>query len=160
MKNILTQQQKDQIDQVCAQYNITKYIINNDGTIDVNQNISISHRGLTQLPFRINKMVGYLDCSNNELTTLEGCPYDIYGAFHCNNNQITSLAFCPTIVCGGFLYVDRNPLPDDFYALHNSLNIEEDIVFFKYMNYYNIWEPEYNSENMRILVDEIKDGLK
>ena len=46
---------------------------------------------------------GYFDCSNNQLTTLEGAPKEVGGDFYCFHNPgLTSLEGAPKEVCGGF----------------------------------------------------------
>ena len=45
---------------------------------------------------------GDLDCSNNDLTSLEGCPKEVKGDFDCSSNNLTSLDGSPEIVSGYF----------------------------------------------------------
>ena len=120
------------IDSICKKYNITNYIINIDGSIDVNGNVILSDKNLIKLPLIFNKVSGYFDCCGNKLTTLEGSPKEVGGNFYCNHNQLTSLEgspievgrdfYChvnqlisleggPTKLGGGF-YCFNNPLPD------------------------------------------------
>ena len=39
------------IEELCDKYNITNYTINQDGSIDVNQNVSLTYDELTEIPF-------------------------------------------------------------------------------------------------------------
>jgi hypothetical protein len=98
---------------ICEKYNITNYTINPDGSIDVNGNVDLSYKNLTQLPLTFNKVTGYFDCSNNRLTSLKGCPRWIGGFFTCGNNQLTSLKFSPDYV-GGDFYCKYNKLTDNY----------------------------------------------
>jgi hypothetical protein len=52
---------------------------------------------------------GGFNCTNNQLTTLEGCPEVVDGSFFCSNNQLTTLVGCPKVVDGWF-YCSYNPL--------------------------------------------------
>ena len=87
---------------ICKQYGITNYIINSDGSIDVNGDVDLSGFGLTQLPLRFNRVTGYFNCNYNKLTTLEGCPKWIGGWFSCHDNQLTSLEFSPDYIGSSF----------------------------------------------------------
>uniref|UniRef100_A0A6C0LZ10 Uncharacterized protein n=1 Tax=viral metagenome TaxID=1070528 RepID=A0A6C0LZ10_9ZZZZ len=60
--------------------------------------IDISDRGLTTLvgyPFPPN--VETVDCTHNDLTSLEGCPNTAI-RLYCHHNRLTSLVGCPTNV--------------------------------------------------------------
>ena len=54
----------------CFKYGIINYTINKDFSIDVNENVNLSNRGLKKLPLKFNKVNGYFDCSRNNLTSL------------------------------------------------------------------------------------------
>ena len=55
---------------ICKQYNIENYTVNDDGSIDVNGDVFLDNKGLTELPLSFNKVTGYFSCSNNKLTSL------------------------------------------------------------------------------------------
>jgi hypothetical protein len=101
------------IHDICKKYKITNYTINSDGSIDVNGNVWLSNKGLTELPLVFNKVTGYFDCSNNKLTTLEGCPKWISGNFSCSYNNLTSLEFGPDYVGSNF-WCNDNKLTDNY----------------------------------------------
>ena len=90
-------------------YDIINYTFNDDGSIDVNENVDLSHRRLTKLPIKFRNVTGYFDCSNNNLTSLEGCPVTIGGSFYCYYNSLTSLEGCPKTV-GDYFYCSYNSL--------------------------------------------------
>jgi hypothetical protein len=97
---------------ICKQYGIENYIINSDGSIDVDGGVDLSYKGLTELPLTFNKVTGYFDCGRNRLTSLKGSPRWIGGWFYCDNNQLTSLEFSPDYV-GDDFYCDNNKLTDN-----------------------------------------------
>src|SRR5690606_21069453 len=72
-------------------------------TIDM---VSNGHFIESKIP---NKVTGSFNCSNNQLTSLEGCPTSVGGSFYCFNNQLTSLEGGPTKVGIGF-YCSNNQL--------------------------------------------------
>ena len=75
------------IEETCRKYGISNYTINDDGSIDVNNEVFIAARGLTELPLKFNKVSWNFDCSANKLTTLEGSPKSVGGYFKCNVNK-------------------------------------------------------------------------
>lgn len=78
------------------------YTINSKGLVDVTGNVYITEYKLYKLPFKFGKVSGNFDCSNNNLTTLEGCPYEVGGKFWCYGNNLTSLIGGPSEVGGGY----------------------------------------------------------
>ena len=91
------------IDVICENYNIKNYTINDDGTIDVNGNVSLYDEQLTILPLKFRNVSGYFDCSYNQLKNLIGSPQYVGGDFYCYDNQLTSLEGAPKKVYGDFL---------------------------------------------------------
>lgn len=88
------------IEEICKNFNIGNYTINDDGTIDIDGNISINV--LHNLPLKFGKVTGYFSCSSNVLTSLEGSPGYVGGDFECVKNMLTSLEGCPEYVGGDF----------------------------------------------------------
>ena len=101
------------IKKICEKYKITNYTINDDGSIDVNGDVDLCNKGLTELPLTFNRIDGNFDCNFNLLTSLKGCPRWIRGWFDCNNNRLTSLEFSPHYV-GGVFCCDNNQLTDNY----------------------------------------------
>ena len=82
---------------------IGKYTINDDGSIDVDGDVVISNKRLTKIPFNFRNVSGGFDCTDNQLTSLEGAPTTVGGdVFDCSNNKLTSLEGAPNSVSGGF----------------------------------------------------------
>jgi hypothetical protein len=71
----------------------------------VDGNFSCSNNQLTSLAGCPNEVGGYFDCSNNQLISLEGAPKSVSGGFYCGNNKLTSLEGAPKEV-GGYFYCD------------------------------------------------------
>jgi hypothetical protein len=244
MNNIISQEEKDRIDTLCMQHDIDDYTINGDGSIDVNGGVRMNPGNISVLPLVFNKVrddffctdnlltslegcpkevgggffvfgnrltsleycptkVGDMfDCRDNYLTSLEGCPKEVGGYFLCENNDLTSLKGCPNKVGGTFKctinkitsleylptefndgmcwFIDGNNLPTVFTDLIISnfyigdeddvLSFEDDdenflfnegfFIFLKYQHYFDVWTPKFSIDNMKTLLDEIKDGLK
>ena len=100
---------EQEIHDICKKYKIKNYIINSDGSIDVDGNVNLVKKNLKEIPLKFNRVSGYFNCSNNNLTTLEGCPKKVDGNFYCHKNELTSLEGCPKEVNGSFS-CDRNNL--------------------------------------------------
>ena len=98
---------------ICKKYGIENYTINSDGSIDVNGNVNLTYKGLTELPLVFNKVTGYFLCDDNYLTSLKGCPRWIGGYFICSRNELTSLEFSPDYV-GGWFGCGMNKLTDNY----------------------------------------------
>ena len=90
------------IDEICRKYNITNYTINPDGSIDVNGDVKLVNKKLTELPLTFNKVHGNFECDINSLTTLKGSPKWTSGNFESSNNNLTDLIGSPEIVEGNF----------------------------------------------------------
>jgi hypothetical protein len=84
--------------EICKKYNITNYTINEDGTIDVDDSVNLSYKGLTELPLRFRNVSGSFWCDSNKLISLEGSPKSVGGSFLCYNNKLTSLEGSPQSV--------------------------------------------------------------
>jgi len=109
---------------------LKKGLIVEDDSLVFDGDLDLSSMNLTSLKFLedIKEVIGYFDCENNNLTSLEGCPESVIndfdcecnnltsleggpssvgGHFYCENNQLTSLEGCPSSV-GGHFYCDNN----------------------------------------------------
>jgi hypothetical protein len=89
------------IHKLCKDHWITNYTINN-GLVDVEDDVNLNGRGLSELPIRFGQVSGYFDCNGNGLTNLEGSPHTVNGNFSCFNNKLTSLIGSPHKVGGKF----------------------------------------------------------
>jgi len=99
------------------------YRKNADGSYDILNSLDLYDMELTELPFKINYVNGYMniagnnftslvgfpkkingwfDCSINNITSLEGGPEEINGAYECQYNQLTSLKGIPYKIKGSF----------------------------------------------------------
>jgi hypothetical protein len=76
---------------------------NGDGTIDYNGDVDISGLKLDSLPIKFNRVYGSFDCSDNELTSLKGCPRFVDGDFYCYLNNLSTLDYGPKEVCGNYI---------------------------------------------------------
>ncbi|MCK9476330.1 MAG: hypothetical protein M0R46_10440 [Candidatus Muirbacterium halophilum] len=100
---------RSEIDSICEKYNIKNYIINEDGSIDVDGDVDLSGKNLIVLPLKFRKVSGNFHCGYNQLTSLEGAPKSVGNYFYCKCNKLTSLVGCPQNV-GGDFYCNSNQL--------------------------------------------------
>jgi hypothetical protein len=118
------------IHELCREYRITNYTINDDVSIDVDGNVNLFDRELTKLPLKFRNVSGNFWCHNNKLTSLEGSPLSVGGNFWCFDNKLTSLEGSPSSV-GGYFYCYMNKLTSlegspssvggDFWCFDNKL---------------------------------------
>lgn len=87
-----------------------------DGSINVNGAVDLSYLKLKKLPLKFNKINGDFNCSDNQLTSLEGAPKEITGDFYCNSNDLNDLSYIPNLIHG------------DFICYHNNVKFTEDQV--------------------------------
>ena len=139
---------------------IYNYIINEDLTVDVNSDVDISNKKLKEIPVKFGKINGIsFNCSNNNLTNLEGCPDVIYGSFYCNYNNLTSLEHCPQVIKGSFDCAN-NEL--------TSLKELPNVIFNNYLSFENnkikehdLAEIDFNKDNFSYIYSDFnEDGDK
>jgi hypothetical protein len=164
---------QSEIDKICKKYKIKKYIINPDGSIDVDDDVDLSYRELTKLPLKFNRVNGNFSCNNNQLTSLEGCPKEVCGSFGCSDNKLTNLIGCPNYVVGPFssFYCYRNNLtslegcPSDVVGsfLYSSNPISTIIDLFKFnVKIYLEYQETYNfvRKDCKIVKHLLEEALK
>ena len=61
---------RDEVIKVCKRYDIRNYTINDDLSIDVDDDVYLNSRSLEYLPITFNYVSGYFFCNNNKLETL------------------------------------------------------------------------------------------
>ncbi len=87
-----------------VKFKITNYIINEDGSIDCNQDVSFFRKNLNEIPFKFNKVnTGYFNISRNNIKSLKNCPKYIDNLFSCCRNKLTSLEYGPEYVGTDYL---------------------------------------------------------
>ena len=136
---------------ICKQYGITNYTINSDGSIDVNGDVYLYDKGLTELPLTFNKVSGSFDCSSNNLTSLNGSPKWIGGWFSCQYNQLTSLEFSPDYI-GGFFDCTGNKLTDNYCESEIGGGFYTSLKQDGLTNNYNEWRKLYKR---KMILDEL-----
>ena len=88
---------------------VTGYTINGDLTVDVDGDVWINNRSLSEFPHyvKFGKVAGYFACDSNRLISLEGCPEAVGKSFSCAYNSLDSLEGCPKAINGNF-YCNNN----------------------------------------------------
>ena len=77
---------------------------NNDGSIDVNGDISINFNNLTKIIPKFNKVYGYFDCTYCRLESLENFPKIITYSFYFDIVSLKSLKGLNIDGIQGFIY--------------------------------------------------------
>jgi len=106
----LTKEQLEFLDEVVER---GTWVINPDGSVDVNGYVDTSGMNLTKIPVKFGRVSGYFSCSSNLLTSLEFAPSEVGGWFDCSENNLTSLEGAPSEV-GGYFSCHSNPLKNYF----------------------------------------------
>ena len=136
---------------ICEKYGIENYTINPDGSIDVNGDVDLYNKGLTELPLIFNKVTGYFWCGDNNLTSLKDCPRWIGGVFSCSDNKLTSLEFSPDYV-GGYFNCDNNNLTDNYCDSEICGKFYTSLEQDGLTNNYNEWRKLYKR---KLILDDI-----
>lgn len=105
-------QTKEEIIKWLDKYEIKNYTINNDLSVDVDDDwttiaVSLDKKCLLSIDVQFNIANGHFSCSNNKLTSLKGCPRIVKGNFSCKNNKLKSLDYLPDVIYGK-IYCDKH----------------------------------------------------
>jgi len=102
MKHLKVFEKFNNISSICRKFGIEDWIQNSDGTIDVDGDVDIAYKGLSEIPLKFGKVTGNFYCFSNALTTLEGAPIEIGDDFRCDDNCLVNLKGAPSEVGGDF----------------------------------------------------------
>lgn len=102
---------KRRVETTCDFFGIENYSINDNLSINVNGDVDLQSRSLTQLPLNFKIVNGSFNCNLNALSTLEGSPEEVLGNFYCSMNKLTDLNGSPMIIGGDFQFY-FNPIRD------------------------------------------------
>jgi len=112
MKQVLLENEQ-QIRKWLETINITKYKINPDMSVDVNQTIDLFLKGKhfpdNRLPVQFGTVNGEVILQSLDLVSLAGSPRTVTGDFVCINNNLSTLEGGPDVV-GGHYDCDHNEL--------------------------------------------------
>ena len=137
----------ENIDEICKKYRIENYTINQDGSIDVDEDVNLHNLGLEKLPCKFNKVNGHFNCNFNNLKSFEGSPVEVNGNFSCHNNNLTSFEYAPRIIRGDFICTDNNIKTFEYFP-----------SFVKYLNcignpIWKIWNLFKDTSKIELLND-------
>ena len=153
---------EERIHKLCDLYNIQDYTINNDMSIDVDNDVIISELELVYIPLKFNKVSGDFNCSNNNLITLKNTPTIIGEDFDCYDNKIRTFKYFPKEIYSGFVGMRFNPINElwqRFYDLEyidyfNELDIIQNYgktVILDRLNYFlqDLDKPEIKENSLK-----------
>jgi hypothetical protein len=105
----------DEVDGWLYKHDITGksvFITKEKGQLVVNvyDSVDLKKSNLNEIPVKFGFIKGSFDISNNNLKSLEGCPYDVENIFDCSNNQLKSLKGGPN---KGFKEIDDSYICND-----------------------------------------------
>ena len=101
MKYLKLYESFDDIYQICRKYDLDRYTINQDGSVDVNGDVDLSNYNLKKIPLMFNKVSGHFTMFDNKISSLKGSPKEIIGGdFTTTYNNLTTLEYGPKIVSG------------------------------------------------------------
>ena len=142
-------------------YGIKNYKFNDDGTLDVYQDIDLWDLNVTELPFKFGKVDGNFTCHNVNLISLKGFPKIVNGDLDIHTNKLKSLEYISEVI-NGDLDCNWNQIEDfkyfpkiikgDVYCRSNNLKS------LKGLNFKNISGKIYvdNNPDLIIKTNEIR----
>jgi hypothetical protein len=89
--------------------NIENYSIQDDLIVNVDGDVKIGTKNLTEIPIQFGIINGYFSCYGNKLTSLKGGPTKVKGYFNCSGNNLKSLQYCP-IEVGDCFFANSNQI--------------------------------------------------
>jgi len=152
----------DEIRSICDEYKIVSYVINSDGSIDVDGNVCLDTRGLEKIPLRFRSVNGnftcweniledldgspefvggYFSCEYNRLSTLVGGPRSVGGFFQCSNNNICSFKGAPETIGNGRFRCHGNPV-DEVFSLFYAYGIDSSYNCVEWINEYDVIQDD------------------
>ena len=126
-------QSESEVREICKRYGISNWSLEG-GLLNVDDNVYLGHRGLTELPLKFGVVTGSFGCAINNLTSLEGSPIRVGDSFDCSSNKLTSLDGCPKYV-GRDFWCQRNNIRE-----FTGIKYIEDLLFCGSSPIFNIWE--------------------
>ena len=136
----------DDINNICKKYGIQKYTINDDGTINVDGDVSLYHKGILKIPLKFDKVTGYFSCAYNNLTSLDGCPKYVGGDFFCHGNKLTTIEG-PDFV-GGDFFIDTSMVKN----LNKYFEIDTTLAMPMIKNYNDAIKLIKRSNNIKTIL--------
>ena len=106
LKLFESHQSESEVAKICKKSGIRNWSLV-DGLVNVDGDVDLYDRGLTELPLKFGTVTGNFNCDRNKLTSLVGCPNRVGGWFSCSGNKLSSLVGCPRSV-GGVFWCQRN----------------------------------------------------
>ena len=158
MKNIF---KKLKIHRLCLKYGIKNYTINDDLSVDVNNNVVFVNRSFSKIPIKFNEVMGCFYCIDTNLNTFTNMPKKIEG-----------LSFTYGVSFLSFnILINDNPidilwklfLNPKYIEYFNELGIVQDngrVVILERLNYFltDIGETEINKNDA--IFNSIKEYYK
>ena len=101
IQNLKVENAQD-VEEILQKLNIKDYTINNDLSVDVDNDVELDGRILTKIPIKFNKVEGDFSCHSCKLITLENSPVSVGRDYNCGYNLITSYQHAPREVGNRF----------------------------------------------------------
>lgn len=133
---------KIQIKQWLTNKNITNFEINDDLTVDVDDDVILYMQNIEEFPFQFNEITGELLLGQNGLTTLKGLPYKLGGMLTIGGENIKSLQYLSQHIQGSIRLFNNLFLEDYNSDLKKCNNIIQSTKRINGIGYIDI-DQEY-----------------
>ena len=99
-------------------HKVKKYTINEDLSVDVDGDVSLSYKNLTEPPVKFGIVKGNFSCANNQLTSTNFLPKEVYGNLNCYRNNFKNLDNFPKVITN-WMSIRENPNLENIIGLWN-----------------------------------------
>ena len=113
---------KEEIYQWCTDNLIENFTINDNLTVDVEDNVILYLVTMEELPVQFGYVKGDFILGENNLKTLKGVPHTVGGDFICGGNDIRDLDFFPKDIDSRIILLN-NPIKSFTSPLEHANNI-------------------------------------
>ena len=146
----------DKIGDICQKYNIRDYTITTDGIVNVDNDVYLQSRALSQFPLKLGKINGSFDCSDNCLITLIGGPNEVKGDYCCDQNKLLDVYGFPKYFYGR-VGIEENPVYEVIESMLENPSVSYGERYYECINKIIKWLNEYNAIKGNMIFEE---GLK
>ena len=143
---------KEEISNWCKDHLIENFTINDDLTVDVDDNVILYLYPIENLPFQFGHVKGDFILGENNLKTLKGVPYRVDGDFICGGNDIRDLDYFPKYVNSRIMLLNNpiNSYTSPLEFANNIIWISKPIPGLSYLDIDEYGYYKYNIDDYLI----------
>lgn len=135
---------REEVEKLCKKYNLRFYTINDDLSVDVEDNVELSRKYLDYIPLNFNYVKYTFFCDLNDLSSFKGCPKEIGGDLRITSNDIDNLDYFPRKIDGN-IHIYFNPI---YYVVRTFINEKNRNELIEEFQHYRVIETSKTKNNL------------